>query len=357
MEGPGGRGQRQLPVHGRRTGVPAGRQRRGGGRVPRSLRARAGRGSPPLPAGPTPRRRRRRVRRPAAAGVRGLRGSPGFGPPRPPAARLVTRRPLRRLHRRHHRRPEGRALAPGRLPGHRIGHHRRSGRARAPGRGLRSPPRAPGATVHARRRPLERHLVLARRRDGRDPVPHRPTRRRRRAGHLRARAGGIAPDRRRRLRPAAARRDPASPTGSGIAPVPDDRRRGPVTSHQASAPRRGPRIADRRHPRVLGDRPPRPEPGVIGRCGRAGRVRAVGNHRRARRRPRRAAGAGFRCLRLAGAARSGAARLPRRPSEDRGHVPPDRRRHLRGGRRSGQVASGRHDRAARPRLRHDQHRG
>ncbi len=110
----------------------------------------------------------------------------------------VARRPLRLLHGRHDRRAERRAVASGRLPRLRAGIRRRDGgdiesldelAATAPRSSLVALP-APAAD--ARRRPLERHLVLGRRRDRGDPGPSRAVRPRRRAG-----GGGTGARRRR----------------------------------------------------------------------------------------------------------------------------------------------------------------
>ena len=70
----------------------------------------------------------------------------------------------------------------------------------------RQPPRAPRPAVHARRRPLERHQRVDRRRHGRDPGRPRPARPRRRPRHRRAERVVVPAHRGRRLRPPARRR-------------------------------------------------------------------------------------------------------------------------------------------------------
>ena len=203
-----GGGQRQLPLRRRRAALRAGRQRRPGGR---STTARSPppspRCCPTCPAWSAAAPGRRRLGRRPAAGRRPLRGRPGRGAPRSPRG-PVARRPLHPLHGRDHGHAQGHAVAAGRLPGHRPRRRRPDATqivaaARGRGPGLRTLPSAP---VHARRRPLERPVGLDVGRHGRGPGRPHPPRPGRRPGHLRARAGDAAPDRRRPVRPPAARR-------------------------------------------------------------------------------------------------------------------------------------------------------
>ena len=135
-------------------------------------------GTRPMPDRTAARGRRRRIRHASRSPGRSTTktSSARLADTRP-RARMVAGRPLRGLHRRHHRRPQGRAVAPGRLPRHRPRHHRRS-----PTRSSTGPPepdrptRPAGPPVHARRGPLERDLVLARRGHRRHPGRHRTPR-------------------------------------------------------------------------------------------------------------------------------------------------------------------------------------
>ena len=348
VEGPGGCHQRQLPLHVRGAGLPARRCRRLGRRLPRSLRAGPGRGARRPATAACARRGRRRLRYRTGGRIDPLRAAARECLARPPTAPLVPRRPIRGLHGWDHRQPEGCAVAPGRLPAHRARHRGNGRRARRSGTPAGSTAGAPGATVHARCRPLERAVVPARRGHGRDPGPHRAPRPGRRARHLRTSSGHLAAHRGRRVRPSVARRAPATTTRPVLAGLPDDRRCGPVPHHQAAARRRGAGPPGGRHPRLVRDRTPRPGHHVLRRRRRRPRrLPSQRHHRGARRVSDPHARARRARIGLVGPAGSCAPRLPRRSRQDGGHVPAHRRRRPRGGRRSCPPARRRPHRAAR----------
>ena len=193
------------------------------------------------------------------------------------------------------------------------------------------------AAVHARRRPLERHQRVVRRRHRRDPGRPEPARPRRHPRTVAREARHVAAHRRRRVRPAAGRRAARGPPRRRPPALPAHRRRRPLGRGEGGAARAGARPPDRRRARLVGDRPP----------GRAARPTRHGARPRARssRSPTasvlsedltRVLDAGRPRARLAGPDR---ARAPAATSATRTRRPrtfPDRRRRaLRGRRRPG----------------------
>ena len=209
---------------------------------------------------------------------------------------------------------------------------------------------AAGGALHARGRPLERHLgVRLGRHGGRAGWAH-PLRPGRRARHLRARARDRPADSGRPVRAAAARRDGRPPVRPLAPALPAVGRRRPVHRRQGPPARADPGVAHRRRPRVVGDRSP-----GRGWCradlppGRPCRG-AVGG-------PQPAPDARRRRDRVARPGRARAPGIPRRRRQDGHHLPGDRRSPPRGGGRSGAAVGGRCHRAAGPRLGDDQHGG
>ena len=269
------------------------------------------------------------------------------------------RRPLRRLHRRHHRRAQGRAVAAGRLPRRRP---RRAAapttswpprRPRPPPDRLRTPARAP---AHARRRPLERHLVPGRRRHRRaarrTPSTSTPTTCSTPSSASGARRCNIVGDAFGIPLADAIEHGPARDL---VEPAPRrHRRRRPLGGDEGAAGRLRPRAADRRHRRLVG----------VGAPGRGvaapatGTFRALGRRRRARRRPHaRVLAPGRPQRRLAGRrpARSPAA-TSATPAKTAATFPViDGVRYVVAGDRA-RLGRRRQHRAARPRVGDDQHR-
>ena len=204
--------------------------------------------------------------------------------------------------------------------------------------------------VHARRRPLERPVGVDVGRHGDRPGRPHPPRPRRRAGHVRAGAGQRPADRRRPVRPTAARRARAPRPRPVLPAVPALGRRRAVGPGQgrrwspgcpacaSSTCSARPRPVARRWPARRRRSAPEAATVVLS----ADRTRRLDARRRRDR--------------LAGPVGPRAARLPRRRGQVAGDVPRRRRRPPRGGRRPGPAAGRRHHRAARPRLGHDQHR-
>ena len=307
-------GQRQLPLRGRRAALRPGRQRRRGRSIyhgafaPTLAEVLAD--LPDLPAAAAGRRRlgRRCCRAPV-----GYEDALAAATPRPPDG-PVARRPLHPLHRRHHRHAQGHAVAPGRLPGHRA--RRRRGRS----------PTIVEPRARSRARPAQR---CRRRRSCTAPPTGTPSRRGSSGGtvivqddptrldpadvlgHVRPRAGQRAADRGRPLRPAAARRA---------------RRRTTTTCRRCAsccraAPCCPPPVKDRLVDRLPGlrivDVLGSSETGRQAVSGPLGGVPARAHDRGAVRGPHPAPRARRRRDRLAGPGGPRAARLPRRPGQDR----------------------------------------
>ena len=123
---------------------------------------------------------------------------------------------------------------------------------------------------------------------------------------------------------------------------------------KAAAARAAPQHPAHRRGGLVRDRRP-DEPRVERRATTFDRaLQPAARHGGRERGPRQGARARPRRHRLAGADGLGPARLPRRPRQDRPHVPRHRRRALLGARRPGPPPRRRRDRAARPRLGHHQ---
>ena len=358
--------QRQLPLRGRRAGLPVPGLRRRGHRLPRLLRRHPRRGPPP--PRPSSRCCSASTTAPATSccpGALDYEEALAAASPAPPAVELVARRPLRALHRRHHRQPQGRAVAPGRLPGGRArrppqGRHRPrvARRARRAGRPAatwpRSRPRRSCTAPPCGTRSAPGSAAAPSSSRTRSTASTRPTS----STPASATRVTLAADRRRRLRPAPDRR--AAPSARATSPR--------CASSSPAGPSCRPRCAP-----TCSSCSPRCASSTCSARRRPGRQAVadtaagdeVGPTRLRRRRPpppcsttpssrRLAPGDGRH--RLAGPGRPHPPGLPGRRGQDPGHVPRDRRRAVGGGRRPGRLARRRHRRAARPGVGHHQHR-
>ena len=176
--------------------------------------------------------------------------------------RLVARRPLHPLHRRHHRHAQGRAVAPGRHLRRRWAAASAGGDGPSSSRSPRRRPRAAApalaarAAVHARRRALDAFSTLHAGRHGRDPGRRRPPRPGRRLAHRRSReqvnillivGDAFARPLRRRARA-------GTPTTCRPAARVCQRRRAAQRRAQGGAARAAlPTLRDRRRARLVGD--------------------------------------------------------------------------------------------------------
>ena len=312
--------QRQLPLHRRRAGLRARRRRHGwrSSTTPASRRCWPRRcpTCPPSAASSWSTTARAPSRCPARSRYEDLLAG---ATRRPTRRHLVARRPLRRLHRRHHRHPQGRALAPGRLP-----RTPRSGsgaprtelveRARRPGRprALPAPPFMHGAAHWNALSCLLAGgtVVIQDDTEHLDPADVLDTCEREQVGSLLIVGDAFARPLLDELR-----RTPAGPVGAA---GPHDRRRRPLPGHQGPAGRRAARTCASStssappRPAATGWPPPPPTPTPS----RASSHRRTPPSSSTRTAPASST-PGDPDQRLAGPAGAGPPRLPRRRGQDR----------------------------------------
>ena len=273
-------------------------------------------------------------------------------------------RPVRAVHRRDHRHAQGRAVAParhlhrrhGRTVPSDLGHgHELRGVGGAGGRGHGSQPRASAADARS---------CAVGGRSPRLPRGRRSSLRPTRAGSTRPRCGRtVERERATRIvtvgdamgRPLVEALE-AGRYDTSFGPTVGQWRGGAQPSDQEALLGADPGADDRRRHGLVGVRRPGQSP-VDGRRGEHRDVQAWPGHGDRRRRAGSPAAPQRPEHRMARPGRLRAARLPRRPGEDREDVSDHRRGPVRGRRRPGTVAAQRGDRDARARLRHDQLRG